>query len=195
MSTARSHRSLSHEYHRQNQTHFCVGFEVVTTATMKNSLFYCITGCSSLKTNRHFGVTYRLRLQGRRIINARYKSSACYLLQAGLLFGLFLNLKIEATCSTETSVDFSGLHGVIYQRNNITFQIEQCSVSITEHGGGGEQCTQSTEAVWELIVEYYQLYITLTGWEGHLAKYKQGYKNIHCALNRQDRTRELQMIC
>jgi hypothetical protein len=34
------------------------------------------------------------------------KSSACYLLHAGFLLGLFFDLKIEVTCSSETSVDF-----------------------------------------------------------------------------------------
>jgi hypothetical protein len=31
---------------------------------------------------------------------------ACHLLSAGSLFGLFLNLKMEVTCSSETSVNF-----------------------------------------------------------------------------------------
>jgi hypothetical protein len=36
----------------------------------------------------------------------RIGGSACYLLQAGFLLGLFFTLKIEATCSSETLVEF-----------------------------------------------------------------------------------------
>jgi hypothetical protein len=47
-----------------------VGFEVLTAADMKLSIFWDITPCSSLKVNRCFGGTYRFHLQGRRIIQA-----------------------------------------------------------------------------------------------------------------------------
>jgi hypothetical protein len=40
---------------------------------------------------------------------------AC-LLHAGFLLGLLFDLKIEALCSSETSVDFTALHDVISQK-------------------------------------------------------------------------------
>jgi hypothetical protein len=48
-----------------------VGFEVLTPVVMKSTVFWDITMCSPLKVNRRFGGTYRLHLQGRRIIQAR----------------------------------------------------------------------------------------------------------------------------
>jgi hypothetical protein len=60
--------------------------------------------CSPLKVNQRFGGTYRLYLQSRKISQARKQPSA----------GSKQNLKMEAACPSDTSVDFStGLHGVI----------------------------------------------------------------------------------
>jgi hypothetical protein len=61
-----------------------VGCEVLTAVVMKSPLFWDITPCSPLKVNRRFGEACR---------------SVCYLLHAGFL------VKVEATCSSETSVD------------------------------------------------------------------------------------------
>jgi hypothetical protein len=80
-----------------------VGFEVLTAVAMKTVIFWNITECSPLKVNRRFGGTYCLLLQGRRISRARNKpESRC---QAELCC-CFSILKMEATCSSETSVDF-----------------------------------------------------------------------------------------
>jgi hypothetical protein len=35
-----------------------IGFEVLTAAVMKSTIFWDITPCSSLKVNRRFGATY-----------------------------------------------------------------------------------------------------------------------------------------
>jgi hypothetical protein len=43
-----------------------VGFEVFTAVTMKNAAFWDVALCRSC-VNRRFGITYRLRLQGRKI--------------------------------------------------------------------------------------------------------------------------------
>jgi hypothetical protein len=58
-----------------------------------------ITPCSPLNVNRRFGGTYRLHLQDRK--NKLSKS----FVHAGFLLGLFSTLKMEAICSSETSVD------------------------------------------------------------------------------------------
>jgi hypothetical protein len=49
---------------------FCVwvGFQVLTAAVMKVSVFWYITPSSPSKINRTFGGTCRLRLQGRRLV-------------------------------------------------------------------------------------------------------------------------------
>jgi hypothetical protein len=65
--------------------------------------FWGITPRSPLNVNRRFGGTCRLHLQGRRISQAR---NQC---EAG-------GKQMEATCSSETSVGFNGLHGVISQK-------------------------------------------------------------------------------
>jgi hypothetical protein len=51
-----------------------VRFEVLTAVVMKSSIFWDITPCSPLKFSRHFGGTYRLHLQGRRICQASLPS-------------------------------------------------------------------------------------------------------------------------
>jgi hypothetical protein len=68
-----------------------VAFEFLTAVVMKNSIFWDITPCSTLKVSQHFGGTCRLHLQGRRMMQARNQDSACNLLQAGFLLGLFFD--------------------------------------------------------------------------------------------------------
>jgi hypothetical protein len=48
-----------------------VGFKVLTAVVLKSSVFCDITSCSQLKVIRRFGVTCRLHLQGRRILEAK----------------------------------------------------------------------------------------------------------------------------
>jgi hypothetical protein len=65
----------------------CVGLEFLTPVVIKSSVFWDMTPCSPLKTNRRFGGTCRLHLQGRRI----QQNSACYLLHTDFLLGLFFD--------------------------------------------------------------------------------------------------------
>jgi hypothetical protein len=46
----------------------------------------------------------------------RKQSSACYLLHNDFLFGIFLILKIEVTCTSKTLVDFSRIYIIISQK-------------------------------------------------------------------------------
>jgi hypothetical protein len=68
-----------------------VGFEVLTAVVMKSTIFWDITPCCPLKVNRRFGGTYRL-------------FSACF--HAGSCSAYSSTLKMEAICSSETSVEF-----------------------------------------------------------------------------------------
>jgi hypothetical protein len=45
-----------------------VGLEVFTAVVMKSIIFWDMTPCSPLSCTRRFGGTYRLHLQGRRIV-------------------------------------------------------------------------------------------------------------------------------
>jgi hypothetical protein len=74
-------------------------FEVLTAMVMKRFVFWDITPCSPLKVNRRFGGTCRIHLQGRRINQARNQHESCSLAYSS-------TLKMEATCFSETSVDF-----------------------------------------------------------------------------------------
>jgi hypothetical protein len=68
-----------------------VGFEAFTVVVMKIIIIWDVTPCSLLSCNRRFGGTYRLHLQGRRLlVLAEIISST---------------LKMEAICSSETSVE------------------------------------------------------------------------------------------
>jgi hypothetical protein len=70
----------------------CVGFEVLTVVVMKSTILWDVTSCSPLRVNQHFGGTYCHQLQGRKI--------RWFLAQL-----IFSTLKMEAKCSSETSVD------------------------------------------------------------------------------------------
>jgi hypothetical protein len=78
-----------------NGVSYYVGFEVLPAVFIKSIIFWSITPCSPLKVNRHFGGTYRLHLQGRRIRQARYqRESRCqaeFYFKAGFLLVLFLD--------------------------------------------------------------------------------------------------------
>jgi hypothetical protein len=65
---------------------------VLAAVIMKSTIFWDLMPCSPLKANRRFGGTYRLRLQDRRI----NKQDSAY----------SSTLKMEAICSSETSVGF-----------------------------------------------------------------------------------------
>jgi hypothetical protein len=64
-----------------------VAFEILTAVDMNTSNFRDITPCSSLKVDRCFGGTCYLRLEGRRISQARnqHEAGSCYLLHAGFI--------------------------------------------------------------------------------------------------------------
>jgi hypothetical protein len=53
------------------QFSYNIGCEVLTAVVIKSTIFWDITPCSLLKHNRHFGETYLLDLQGRRISRVR----------------------------------------------------------------------------------------------------------------------------
>jgi hypothetical protein len=70
--------------------------EVLTAVVMKSSIFWDITSCSPLKVNRRFGGTYRLHLHEYVLTAFRLISFSAY----------NSTLRMEAICSSETSVDF-----------------------------------------------------------------------------------------
>jgi hypothetical protein len=72
---------------------------------MKSIIFWDITPGSPLNVNSRFGGTYRLHLQGRR--NKFSKKLAGGNLLACWFFAELISsiVKMEAICSTETSVD------------------------------------------------------------------------------------------
>jgi hypothetical protein len=67
---------------------YYVGSEVLTAVVMKSTIFWDITLCSLLSVNRLFGGTYRHLLS-----------------RWFLALLIFSALKMEAICSSETSVD------------------------------------------------------------------------------------------
>jgi hypothetical protein len=74
---------------------------------MKNSVFWNVAPCRSC-LNRCFGGTYRLHLQGKKILKRR-TSSLQTPTHSGSLLEYFSTLKMEAICSSETSVDFENI--------------------------------------------------------------------------------------
>jgi hypothetical protein len=71
---------------------------------MTGVIFWDMTPCSPLSLNRRFGGTYCLHFQGRR--NKFSKKSSSHLLVCWVFAELISsNLKMEAICSFETSVE------------------------------------------------------------------------------------------
>jgi hypothetical protein len=80
-------------FHGEYLEHIC--FVVLTAVVIKISIFWGITPYSPLKIDRRFGQTRLLHLQG--LLATSF--------HVGFLFGLFFDPEIEATCSSEKSVD------------------------------------------------------------------------------------------
>jgi hypothetical protein len=84
-------------YINSQTNNISVGFHVLIAAVVKNTMFWVSTPFSPLKVSQRFGGTYHLYFQGRNISRTRnQRESRC---QSSIL-------KIEATYSYETSVDF-----------------------------------------------------------------------------------------
>jgi hypothetical protein len=77
----------------------------------QSAILWDITPCSPLKVNRRFGGTCRLRCQSRRISKARNQRETG--VKQNVLVSYSLIHEWEATYTSETSVDFNGLYGVI----------------------------------------------------------------------------------
>jgi hypothetical protein len=75
--------------------------------SIKNSVFWDITRCSSVKIYQGLEGTYRLHLQGQRTSQARNQQprlAACFVLVS--CFDYSSTLKLGPICSSQTSVDF-----------------------------------------------------------------------------------------
>jgi hypothetical protein len=91
-----------------------VGFQVLAVVSMNSSDFWHTTPYRSLKVDRRFGVTYCLKIQGRSKSEAKSRRKE-------------MNLKMEAICPSETSVDF--------QRNTQRYVAEtELVISVKEVG-------------------------------------------------------------
>jgi hypothetical protein len=63
----------------QDSVAIYVGFEVFTAVVLKSIFFWDTTPCSALTGTRRFGGTYRLHLQGRRIVQQSSEQASAYL--------------------------------------------------------------------------------------------------------------------
>jgi hypothetical protein len=79
-----------------------LGFEVLTAVVMKSYILWDIMTCNPLKVNWRFWGTYRVLLRGRSTSQARNQRDVSS--KQSTLYSS--TLKIEATCSSETSDDF-----------------------------------------------------------------------------------------
>jgi hypothetical protein len=85
------------------------GVEVLTAVVMKSSIFWDTKPCSPLKVNRRLEGTCRLHLQSGRIRQVRNQPEKLCLPPAFTLVSCLVyssTLKMEATYSSKTSVDF-----------------------------------------------------------------------------------------
>jgi hypothetical protein len=72
-----------------------IGFEVLIAGIMKSSVFWDITSCSLLEVNQHLGRPCRQKSRA---------LATCFMVVTFLTYSSIL--KMEATCSSEKSVDF-----------------------------------------------------------------------------------------
>jgi hypothetical protein len=82
-----------------------------TKFTPESSIFSYIKSCSLAKGSRCFGGTYHLRLQGRKVSQARNRCKVGSKQRA-----YFSTLKMDTMCSFEMSVAFTGLHDLLSQK-------------------------------------------------------------------------------
>jgi hypothetical protein len=80
-----------------------VRFEVFTVVTMKNAVFWDVAPCRSCG-NQHFGGAYRLHLQGRKSHEQGTSVSGWLQTHAGFSLTDIPAVKMEAICSSETSI-------------------------------------------------------------------------------------------
>jgi hypothetical protein len=95
---------LNNLEHEIQQNKCFIGFDVVTATVMKSSICRDITPCVLFKISRRFGGTCRIHLLDLRFAN----SDAFFIVISCLPYTL-----MEATCSSETSIDF-GCHALRY---------------------------------------------------------------------------------
>jgi hypothetical protein len=82
---------------------------------MKSSIF-----CSLLKVNRCFGGKCRLHIQGRRISLARNQALVSTHFKLVSCLAYYSTLNMKATFSSEMSVTFNSLQGVISQKTELS---------------------------------------------------------------------------
>jgi hypothetical protein len=90
--------------HFSKQRQEPVGFEVLTAMFMKSCIFWDITQFSTLKVIGRFGGTCRYHPHGRRISQARALFATFFTLVSFVAYSS--TSQMEATCCSETSVDF-----------------------------------------------------------------------------------------
>jgi hypothetical protein len=88
-----------------------VGGEILTAVVMMNTVFWDITACIPLKVKWRFGGTYAsiFRVEDETSMKAGTKQSSALCISLWFLPQLILRpwrLKMEAICSSETSIDF-----------------------------------------------------------------------------------------
>jgi hypothetical protein len=115
---------------------------------MKCSAVWDITLCSPLKLIRSFARVFRFHFQGRRISQAVFTLLSC--------LAYFSNLKMEATCSSETYVDFQRITrryipelGVDW-RIILKFILNVESVMLWGHVATGRPLWTGQEISWEV---------------------------------------------
>jgi hypothetical protein len=94
--------------------------EVLITVVVNSSIVWDTAPCNQLKINWCHGKTRCLLFQGRRS-KKQAQPNTCFMLVSCLAY--YSTLKIEATCYSETSVDFNGLHGVIMKTAIVKWQV------------------------------------------------------------------------
>jgi hypothetical protein len=96
-----------------------VGSEVLTTVVINNYISCDITPCSPFESQRMFrrNMPPFLGLKNKPSVTpAKAVGNEKLYSYVGFFLGLCIEPEIEATCSSETLVDFDGLHGVISEK-------------------------------------------------------------------------------
>jgi hypothetical protein len=94
---------------------------------IKSSIFWDITPCSQLKTNRRFGGICRLHFQVQRISQRKILRE---MWQAEMVSFLYSTLKVEAICSSETWVDFPRTKRRYIWEDHILFLWHLCNSTL-----------------------------------------------------------------
>jgi hypothetical protein len=102
-------QTMNYGQYNVNSTSTTLAFEIISAVDIKTSVFWDITPCCPVKVNdvseEHVTFIFRVEEEAKEETSMKHSASyACFVLCSS--FDHSFTLKVEAVCSSETSIDF-----------------------------------------------------------------------------------------